>query len=45
MTRDEARRLSRREVPETDENNGPDPTEDPIVYLQEVRKEAEEREK
>ena len=44
MTRDEDRRLSRRELPETDEN-GPDPTEDPIVYLQESRKEAEEREK
>ncbi len=44
MTRDEARRLSRREVPETDES-GPDPTEDPISYLQEGRKEAEETEK
>jgi len=44
VTRDEARRLSHREVPETDDN-GPDPTEDPIVYLQESRKEAEEREK
>lgn len=44
MTRDEARRLSRREVSETDDN-GPDPTEDPALYLQEVRKEAEERKK
>lgn len=44
MTREEAGRLSRREVPETDES-GPDPAEDPIVYLQEIRKEAEEGEK
>ena len=43
MTREEARRLSRRAVPET-EDNGPDPTEDPATYLQEARKEDEERE-
>ena len=42
MTRAEARRLSGREVPEIDD--GPDPAEDPIAYLQEARKEAEERE-
>ena len=43
MTRAEARRLSRRAVPET-EDNGPDPTEDPALYLNEGEKEAEERE-
>ena len=44
MTRDEAGRLSCREV-QGAEQNGPDPTEDPIAYLQEGREEAEEREK
>jgi thioredoxin 1 len=42
VTWDEARRLSGREVPRTDEV-GPDPTEDPILYLKEVRKEDEEK--
>lgn len=44
MTREEARRLSGREVAGA-EKNGPDPTEDPISYLQEARKEAEEKKK
>ncbi len=44
MTRAEARRLSGREAPGK-EDTGPDPTEDPIAYLQEGREEAEEREK
>lgn len=44
MTPDEARRLSRRKVPEMDDN-GPDPTEDPALYLEEGNKEPEEREK
>jgi hypothetical protein len=41
MTRAEARRLSGRE----NDERGPDPTEDPIVYLEEARKEPEKKEK
>lgn len=41
--RDEAKRLSGHEAPGK-EDSGPDPTEDPILYLQENREEAEERE-
>ena len=44
MTRAEARRLLGHEVPGTGEN-GPDPTEDPILYLEEGREEPEEGEK
>ena len=44
MTREEARRLSRRAVPDT-ADNGPDPTEDPALYLQEGNKDPEEGEK
>ena len=43
MTRAEARRLLGREAAETDD--GPDPTEDPVLYLQEGREEAGEGEK
>ncbi len=43
MTRAEARRLLGREAPEADD--GPDPTEDPALYLEEVREEAGEAEK
>lgn len=41
MTRAEARRLSGGKADE----NGPDPAEDPIVYLEEDRKESEKTEK
>jgi hypothetical protein len=44
MMRAEARRLLGHEVPGM-EDNGPDPTEDPILYLEEGRDEPEEREK
>ena len=44
MTWDEARRLSGREVLRTDEV-APDPTEDPILYLKEARKEDEDKKK
>ena len=43
MTRAEARRLLGHEVPGT-EDNGPDPTEDPILYLEEGWEEPGERE-
>ncbi len=43
MTRAEARRLAGREGSKADEA-GPDPTEDPIAYLQEARREDEEGE-
>ena len=44
MTRAEARRLLGHED-KGSEDNGPDPTEDPILYLEEGREEPGEREK
>lgn len=40
MTRAEGRRLYGPHVPETD-GGGPDPTEDPILYLEEPKEEEE----
>lgn len=41
MTREEARRL-RGDDPQKPEENGPDPAEDPIVYLRDGREPEDE---
>jgi hypothetical protein len=41
VTREEDRRRSGRDVPGAEEG-GPDPTEDPILYLEERKEEEEE---
>ncbi len=41
MTREEGRRLYGPHVPEMEEG-GPDPTEDPILYLEERKEEEKE---